>query len=1177
MSALGMIPFTPVRFKAILLKNIPDELKSRRDANRIAAAKLIPKIHGFRVISVSDRQVKACATIGIAQPETAIAMAVQDNGQLRWQMHCPYCPEAPIWCQHTLAVYDVAQYAFSREQGLSVQMLTGASDPNLSALVSPAQRLEPRAAQVVSLRPSPQMLPPAQPAPAAPNALDLSIDRWFGQLAQAATPEAAAGGALAPRGSQKSGRLVFLVSLVSVTSPWARIVLRSAFLPDGESLRTKRLLDIDNPQSQSASVILSNLSHEDRFRLQRFRGIRRDVVAGRTNYHPSNALDQELLIELVREGLCLFEDVDDPMGRPLQLATERSLDVQWTLTTSLASRLVVEPKRAHQHFIDLPRPMLVDHDTGVVTPLDVTQSMLRQLMNAPDIPVTHLEAFRSKWNAMTAGLALPPPDALGKVTTKTAKPKALVVLKPAKRALHGWQNFHQTQEQHFICADLSFLYGRGQVVHDAADLRIHVRDADGVVAYDRDIPTEQDVVQKIYAAGLAHVPEQRDIYNRYVGGFDFASRIEPQESRAYATSLIRRLSELGIRVEVAPELGVQFVEASGIYSDAEEVQGGRWVEIDIGVEIDGERLSLVDLAATVLKDPSFTPEAEPDEDPEAPLIVSLPDGRLMRITLAKAREALAPILEWIDFRVDSKEPIIRVPRTNLIAHAASTGELPAVVDWPNADRIHSAARAIRDGSVREVPITPEGFLGELRHYQQDGVRWLLTLEAAALGGILADDMGLGKTVQLLASIAMSRRREPGQAPVLLAMPTSLVENWKCEAQKFTPDLRVLTLHGPDRASLFEDISNADIVITTYPLLWRDIEQLKPYRFSLALFDEANAMKKDTGATRDAVLQLQFDRAMIITGTPIENSLAELWSFIDVALPGLLGSKRQFTKTFRTPIERKSPDEEARGRLARRVKPFILRRRKEDVLKDLPPKTVVVRNVTLSDRARKSYDALHTSMSVRVRDAIAERGLSQSKVTVLNALTNMSLFCCHPKLVEKEDRPSNINVSDKLISLMEMVNELVADGRRILIFSQYVSFLKIIDTELRKHAIEPLMLHGETKNRGKLVRQFQDGHCPVFLISLRAGGVGLNLTRADTVIIASPWWNGAAEQQAGDRAHRIGQENPVFVYKVIVSDTIEDHVMVIQGRKTALAAAILDEGSTSGAIFDAEDIDMLFKK
>jgi non-specific serine/threonine protein kinase len=407
------------------------------------------------------------------------------------------------------------------------------------------------------------------------------------------------------------------------------------------------------------------------------------------------------------------------------------------------------------------------------------------------------------------------------------------------------------------------------------------------------------------------------------------------------------------------------------------------------------------------------------------------------------------------------------------------------------------------------------------------------------------------------------------------MPTSLIPNWQDEAARFTPQLKVLALHGPKRRALFKQIDEHQIILTTYALLPRDLKALSAYNYRLLILDEAQNIKNPRSKAAIAAGQLQAGQRLCLTGTPLENHLGELWSLFNFLMPGWLGDSKSFTRDYRTPIE-KNANEQRLAHLNGRIKPFVLRRTKEQVASELPPKTEITHWVELSPAQRDRYETLRLAMDQKVRAEIARQGLARSQIVILEALLRLRQACCDLRLLgDESDSQLTSADSGKLSGLLEMLEELFAEGRRVLLFSQFTSMLALIETELRARNIPYAKLIGSTQDRRTPVQQFQAGTLPIFLISLKAGGSGLNLTAADTVIHFDPWWNPAAEAQASDRAYRIGQDKPVFVYKLIARGSVEEKIQHLQQAKANLARGVLQGGSQSQLQLSEDDLQALF--
>lgn len=456
------------------------------------------------------------------------------------------------------------------------------------------------------------------------------------------------------------------------------------------------------------------------------------------------------------------------------------------------------------------------------------------------------------------------------------------------------------------------------------------------------------------------------------------------------------------------------------------------------------------------------------------------------------------------------------------------------------------------------PKLPRSLRADLRPYQLQGFYWMQFLARHQLHGILADDMGLGKTLQALTHLqAEVTSRRSQRQPSLVLAPTSVISNWQREAERFTPNLKTLLLHGPDRHEHFPAISNHHLVITSYPLLVRDFPKLKKLKFHLVILDEAQTIKNPAAKVSQAVCQLQSSHRLSLSGTPLENHLGELWSQFRFLMPGLLGSQEVFTKTFRSPIERHQ-DSEAQLRLGARIAPLILRRTKDEVASELPPKTEMIHRISLGQKQIDLYETVRAAMDSGIQEAIAHKGLAKSHIIVLSALLRLRQICCHPQMIDLSSA-RQVQESAKTTYFLEtLLPTLLAEGRKILVFSTFTKMLSLLEKEFQKRGFSYSKITGATRKRDVQIENFQHGKADLFLISLKAGGTGLNLTAADTVIHYDPWWNPAAENQATDRAHRIGQKKPVFVHKLIVQGSIEERILELQTRKSKIVEALLSE-------------------
>jgi len=437
------------------------------------------------------------------------------------------------------------------------------------------------------------------------------------------------------------------------------------------------------------------------------------------------------------------------------------------------------------------------------------------------------------------------------------------------------------------------------------------------------------------------------------------------------------------------------------------------------------------------------------------------------------------------------------------------------------------------------------------------------------GGILADDMGLGKTIQTLAFLQVLKERGDLKKPSLVIMPTSLIGNWKNEIKKFTENLTFLELYGVDRASKFSEIKNYDIILTTYSLAQRDEEKYKKENFTYIILDEAQKIKNPNTKLAVAIKTFKSEHKLALSGTPIENHLGELWSIFDFLMGGFLDNLKTFKSFFQTPIE-KEFDMTRRELLNKKIAPFILRRTKDEVVDELPAKTVIVKRASFDDKQAKLYENIRITMETKVREAIKGKGLSRSHITILDALLKLRQVCCDPQLLKLE-AAKKVKESAKLEMFLELIETLHAEGKKVLVFSQFTSMLTIMERAIKKRKINYTKLTGATRKREEAIEKFTKGDASIFLISLKAGGVGLNLVEADTVIHYDPWWNPAVENQATDRAYRIGQDKAVFVYKLIVENSIEEKILQLQERKSSLQSAIYKGNEDKQNKFDGNEL------
>lgn len=611
---------------------------------------------------------------------------------------------------------------------------------------------------------------------------------------------------------------------------------------------------------------------------------------------------------------------------------------------------------------------------------------------------------------------------------------------------------------------------------------------------------------------------------------------------------------------------------------------GSWL-LSLGIEIDGQTLDLVPLLANLLqRDARWLHARQLAEiDDLAVIQLRAPGGKRISAPAAPLKAIVSHMLDILSDEKRHSSPLqlsswetrrLDALRASLLDGQSLRAGAHGSWALQGEPGLHALATRLQASGAPQAIAAPQGLAITLRPYQLHGVAWLQYLRQQHLAGILADDMGLGKTAQALAHLLIEKQAGRLDKPALVVLPTSLIFNWQAEAARMTPSLRVLSLQGPARFDLFAEMANFDILLSTYPLLWRDLAQLEAQEFHLLILDEAQTVKNANSRSADAVRRIHARHRLCITGTPLENNLGELWTQFDFLMPGFLGDLRSFTRLWRKPIEVNGETLRAQL-LAQRVRPFILRRRKDEVASELAPKTEIIKRLQLQGQQRDLYESVRVAADEQVRRVLQRKGFAGVQITILDALLKLRQVCCDPYLLKGAHAPETMERA-KLEMLCDLLPGMLAEGRRVLVFSQFTEMLELIAAQLELLELTFISLTGKTpvKQRGALVAEFQNKSVPIFLISLKAGGVGLNLTAADTVIHMDPWWNPAVEEQATARAHRIGQEQKVFVYKLVVEGSIEERILELQARKALLAEGVWGSDAALASKFNADDLQAL---
>lgn len=860
-------------------------------------------------------------------------------------------------------------------------------------------------------------------------------------------------------------------------------------------------------------------------------------------------LDLLALQKILQTGRCFWEHLE----QKVTLSDARPLTLQWASVEDDLKQLEVKlPDCDDWLLVPTPVPYFYDlehHQFGEIK-THFNSDWLLSLLQTPPLGETQCAHFTQEVSLGFAQNVLPNPK---HYDIQHIDEKLQVIFKLDVQSIKG---------QSLFLGRLYFKYGdlllspnilddqqRNQYMHKGEIVSIS-REIDSELAARKEFDDLCLLDVYMYDPKYSASKDVQGILPPELGGsqeFQWLSLLTAHKAR---------LEVLGWQFDIAKDLALQSQKVDSIDIDVDEK--GNWFDLGVSIEVEGKRIELLPLLLEWLRSNEDWQQNSYD------ILLAQGNGRPLRVK----RESIQPILSILQELGEVNENKIHLPQNQ----AALLAQLPEINRWVGGEHVQALAEKLANFSGIKAVSVPDGLNAELRDYQREGLNWLMFLNEYGFSGVLADDMGLGKTVQALAYLLYKKQHQLLTLPAMVICPTSLVSNWLNEATKFTPDLKVLVLHGVARHQFFKDINDYDLVVTTYPLVARDFKMFLEYSFSDLILDEAQTIKNPLAKMTKSIKQIDAKQRLCLTGTPMENHLGELWSLFDFLMPGFLGSYSTFNRVYRKGIESEG-NPQIQQWLIQKTKPFLLRRTKDEVAKELPAKTEIIHTIALQNDQRTLYESIRITMEAKVRDLLREKGMARSRIEFLDALLKLRQACCDPRLVKLE-HAQQIKSSAKLDFLMEIVPEMVEEGRRILIFSQFAQMLGLIEEALQEKGIDFVKLTGQTRNRGDVIEKFQSGDVPVFLISLKAGGVGLNLTAADTVIHYDPWWNPAVENQATDRAYRIGQDKPVFVYKLICEQTVEERVLALQSRKQKLADSVY--GKEQEDSFAPDNSDALLK-
>lgn len=805
--------------------------------------------------------------------------------------------------------------------------------------------------------------------------------------------------------------------------------------------------------------------------------------------------------------------------------------------------------------VDLDGLCYLDEASGEFGPLQLSRRVWWMLEQMPSIPPDET-ALRRQWPPHPSLALIPPPPAPPPLRDLRAPLQPILVIGASRHPQRGDFVFHLR-----VWAD----YGgcRLPLAQDAWQSRVVRHFSGAYVGVQRDIEGELRAQQALAAADivalrkllpdvwrtLLPVPDARALVQRdhFQGGGETFTALE---------STLQSRLQAQFTLEHDPELPFTVLPAeTPLQATLVPDERPGWTQFQLTARLGDEQVNVLPLVLRGLKRRAFSLTAAANEPPNALWLAPLGSQRFLPLPLARVREWLAPLVEYLQRPQPEDERPIPLSPSQTMALSECLKHQRLALEGGQAMNVAEILATLRVAQSATLPVAvPISFHGSLRRYQREGLRWLQALRQSQLGGVLADDMGLGKTVQVIAHLLLEFECGRLDRPALLLAPTSLVFNWMDEIARFAPTLPCLNFTGPGRATRHDELRSARVIITTYALLVHDLAYLEDIDYSMLVLDEAQWLKNPLTQAARAVRRLRASHRLAVTGTPLENHLGELWSHMDAVMPGYLGDYSTFNRSFRVPIERH--DDDARmGILRQRVAPFLLRRTKSAVAPELPPKTETVLRVSMDARQRQLYESLRLALSEEVRAALTSYSPERSRIVVLSALLRLRQVCCDPRLIEGMRNPP---ASAKLAAFLELIRSLRAEGRQVLVFSQFTSMLDLIAQALHAEGFEHVMLTGKTTDRATPVRRFQKRERPILLASLKAGGVGLNLTAADAVIHYDPWWNPAVERQAVDRAHRLGREQPIFVYKLLCGETIEEKIEALKSDKSDLAHALLGD-------------------
>lgn len=873
-------------------------------------------------------------------------------------------------------------------------------------------------------------------------------------------------------------------------------------------------------------------------------------------------------IDFIKQIICSGKALYKNSDKPLKVINDLKAEFSWR--TNSNAELYIKAVNNHAYCIDISinNRIYFDNNGGcgvLLFPESITYDAIanKNLFNSS-------EAKNITDKISNEGFYITPPPQITVSSFCAEKVSANIILKNIRldecNRFSGYAEpkISKTKSRSTAAIEVYFNYGKYSIPYSESHGNeiLHKASANKFLSVERDLPFERKLMDSLFSVGLIGVNELNNFSNLDKFSVNTMVNNTGNECDFWYSFIFETIPELNKR-DITTDISANFIYFPQLFNNIKiAIQKRKHSYVmSFFLTTDSVDLNITPSLTNILNYDAIRqiPESEytPISINNKKYFVDIP-------AIRKCHEFLTSINETDGFSLHKHEITFSIYNRHTLQIVLDYFLPPLFM--VDIDKSTIITQSLKNNLEK---IKNDIFCGKLRPYQQEGVSWLDAIARKKTGGLLADDMGLGKTIQILAHISNQKTANQITHPCLIISPASLIHNWSAEINDFTPSLSTITYYGTDRILKQQYFSQTDIIITSYTTFLKDYDFFIEKNFHLLVLDESQNIKNKDATISKLIKTLSAEYRLCLTGTPIENHLGELWSQFDFLLPGLLGNYSFFNRNFKKPAATEKNDNysQIRYKLLETVSPYYLRRTKDNVLKELPPKNIITRRITLNEQQYAIYNKTKNSVRNEINHDVLKKQRKPDSINILSKLLRLRQICCHPVLADKQLTQAE---SSKLNYLLELLTTLLSEKHRILVYSQFASMLEIITKALSAKAIKSIILTGKSKDREKLIQQFRKGKADIFLISLKAGGVGLNLTEADTVIHYDPWWNPAAEAQATDRAYRIGQKKHLLCYKLIAADTIEDKIISMQNSKSSLASMLEKRQITQS------DIEMLLK-